>query len=74
MKCIKRSKWDDGLAENIEVSRPNKHMQVVWIVNKAPLNFKNRDFLDKRVFFKHNGVYYIYITSVPDDVSLFLSK
>ena len=40
----------------------------MWIVNKAPLNFKNRDFLDKRVFFKHNGSYYIYISSVPDDI------
>lgn len=38
------------------------------MINKAPLNFKNRDFLDKRVFFNHQGCWYIYITSVPDEV------
>lgn len=69
MKCNKRTKWDDGVAEHVEIMRPNKNIQLVWIVNKAPLNFKNRDFLDKRVFFKNKGVYYIYITSVPDEVS-----
>jgi hypothetical protein len=53
MKCNKRMKWDDGIAENIEIFRPNKHIQVVHLVNKAPLNFKNRDFVDKRIFFKH---------------------
>lgn len=33
------------------------------------MNFKNRDFLEKRIFFKHNGAYYIYLTFIPDEVS-----
>lgn len=68
MKCNKRMMWDDGIASNIETHRPNKNIRVMHLVNKAPLNFKNRDFLDKRIFFKHQGAYYIYITSVPDQV------
>lgn len=63
--------WDDALLDNIEVQKPNKHVRLIQIVNKAPLNFKNRDFLDKRVFFKHNGVYYLYITFAPDNVTCF---
>ena len=38
------------------------------MINKAPLNFKNRDFIEKRIFFKHNDTYYIYITFVPDEI------
>ena len=70
MKCNKRLKWDDGIAQNIEIGRPNRHISVVHVVNKAALNFKNRDFIDKRVFFKHQGVYYIYISSTPDEVRI----
>ena len=65
-------KWDDGVASNIEIFRPNKHIQVVHVVNKAALNFKNRDFIDKRLFFKHEGAYYIYISACPDEVSNYL--
>lgn len=68
MNCTKRLKWDEGLATYQEILKPNKYAQVVYVVSKAPLNFKNRDFLDKRIFFKHQGTYYIYITSVPDQV------
>ncbi|CDW80080.1 UNKNOWN [Stylonychia lemnae] len=68
MDFNKRLKWDDGLAEYSELLKANKNVQVVYVVSKAPLNFKNRDFLDKRIFFKHEGAYYIYITSAPDSV------
>lgn len=68
MNTTKRMKWDEGLATYQELSRPTKNCQVVYIVSKAPLNFKNRDFIDKRIYFKHQGIYYIYITSVPDEV------
>lgn len=64
----KRMKWDDGLADIKELLRPNKNIQVLQLINKAPLNFKNRDFLDKRVYFKNEGIYYVYISQAPDSV------
>jgi hypothetical protein len=68
MKSKKRVLWDDGVEENLEIIRPSKYIQVHQVINKAPLNFKSREFIDKRIFFKHNGVYYIYMTFVPDSV------
>ena len=70
MRMNKRTKWDDGVAHYEEVCRHNKYITIVYIQNKAALNFKNRDFIEKRVYFKENGVYYIYITFVPDEVIL----
>lgn len=61
-------KWDEGLATYEETHRVNDYVQVVYVVSKAPLNFKNRDFIEKRIYFKWEGCYYIYITAVPDDV------
>ncbi len=63
-------KWDDGIAAYDEISRPNQYCQVVHIVTKSPLSYKNRDFIDKRIYFKHQGVYYIYINFVSDDIKL----
>jgi hypothetical protein len=30
------------------------------------MNFKSRDFLDKRIYFKHDDTYYIYCSEVPN--------
>ena len=53
MKSNKRVIWDDGVEENIEIMRPNIFLQVHHVINKAPLNFKNREFIDKRISFKY---------------------
>lgn len=69
MKSNKRVVWDDGVEENIEIMRPNIYLQVHNVINKAPMNFKNREFIDKRISFKYKGVYYIYLSFIPDSVS-----
>lgn len=72
MNISKRKRWDDGLAQYEEVYKPSNNVQLVSIETKSPMNFKNREFLDKRIFFKEQGVYYIYITFAPDKVISFL--
>jgi len=36
-------------------------------MNKSPLNFSNRDFVDKQIKFSHKGDIYCYYTSIPED-------
>jgi hypothetical protein len=60
--------WDDALVDNIDLMKPNKNVTLVHIINKAPMSFQSRDFLDKRICFKHNGSYYMYISFAPDTV------
>lgn len=33
---------------------------------KAPFPYTNRDFLEKRIYFKNNGSYYCYFSSTQD--------
>lgn len=63
-------KWDDGIKETQDLIKTTKNVQIVHIETKSPLNFKNRDFIEKRIFFKENGTYYIYLTFIPDEVIL----
>eukprot|EP00347_Sterkiella_histriomuscorum_P010811 403374833 len=68
MLMEQRLKWDEGLAQYEEFQSINEYLQVVYVVSKAPMNFKNRDFIEKRIYFKHDGCHYIYITAVPDSI------
>lgn len=68
MISARRLQWDDGVISSKDIGKPHKHLQVVHCINKAPLNFKSRDFLDKRIYFKHADAFYIYVSDVPDTV------
>jgi hypothetical protein len=68
MNPEKRLKWDDGLEDFKELNRHSEHLQIVHVVNKAPFNFKSRDFIEKKISFSYKGDYYIYLTFVPDKV------
>ena len=66
MSPDQRIKWDDGLVSIEEIQKLTEHLQIVHVVNKAPLNFKSRDFVEKKICFSYKGAYYIYLTYVPD--------
>ena len=47
----------------------NKKSVISHIINETPLKFiKNRDMVDKRFKFNHNGSTYVYCSSVPDEI------
>ena len=68
MDTKKRMTWDNGLADYSELCRPTEYIQIANVISKGKMNFKNRDFLEKRVHFEHEGAFYIYISFVPDNV------
>lgn len=68
MNPAQRLCWDDGVASYTEVTCPSPHIQIANVISKGKMNFKNRDFLEKRVHFEREGVFYIYISFVPDHI------
>ena len=68
MDSSQRLKWDDDLENIHEIKRFSDHLLILHVVNKAPLNFKCRDFVEKRLSFSYKGAFYIYVTYVPDKV------
>jgi hypothetical protein len=38
--------------------------------NKSPLNFSNRDFVDKQVKFRHEECVYLFFSHLPPDRSI----
>lgn len=42
------------------------HYYMLYQMNKSPLNFANRDFLEKQIKFCSEGVFYCYYSFVPN--------
>lgn len=65
-----RIQWDKNILglETKELS--NGFSKIVYQLNKSPLNFANRDFVDKHVRFANNGVVYTYYSACPDSETL----
>ncbi len=63
-----RPKWDTGLM-TAEIVQIPKHNILIWHqMNKSSVKIVNqRDFLEKKVKFEHEGKQYIYYSSVPED-------
>ena len=57
------------IGEASVVSRVSEIMTVVHVGVKAPFPYTNRDFVEKRIYFKKDGAYYCYFSSTQDFVS-----
>lgn len=47
-----------------------KNTFINYQLNKSPLNFANRDFVDKQVAFSSKGKFYSYYSSIPNDTEI----
>lgn len=61
-----RKKWDKNLLKYEVIKIKNENVVLTYQLNKAPLNFQNRDFVDKQIKFSHNNKFYVYYTSIPN--------
>lgn len=74
MDQTQRLEWDEGIVSYTELAKSHPSLIVAHVVNRGKLNFKNRDFVEKRISFESNGIHYIYISYVDDQVFLILSN
>jgi hypothetical protein len=66
---ISRREWDKNILLLDEIKNLSSEARIVHYALKAPLFFmKNKDFVEKRILFFNNGVYYGYSSSTPNDV------
>ena len=65
-----RKKWDKNVLKYEVTEVQGKNVCITYQVNKAPLNFKNMDFVDKQIKFSHEGKFYCYYSSVPNDLDI----
>jgi len=63
-----RKRWDTTLTTYDEIFNPNPSTAVVYSINKAPSPLQNRDFIEKRILFRHNDIYYCYWSATPNEI------
>eukprot|EP00347_Sterkiella_histriomuscorum_P003152 403365394 len=63
-----RQKWDKNVLkyELMETAKC-KNTALNYQLNKSPLNFSNRDFMDKQIKFSDKDTVYCYYSSLPSD-------
>ncbi len=65
----RRLEWDQNLAIFKEITHISDDVSVIHCGLKSPNMFiQARDFVEKRIQFLENGMYYAYCSSVPDEV------
>ncbi len=57
--------WDKNVLNLVLTPMSQKHFNICYQMNKSPLNFANRDFVDKQVKISDNGVFYCYYSFIP---------
>ncbi|CDW87198.1 UNKNOWN [Stylonychia lemnae] len=61
-----RMKWDKNVLKlEIITQEFNKNVWLNYQLNKSPLNFSNRDFLDKQIKFRDRNNFYCYYSTIP---------
>ena len=62
-----RVTWDKDLQSGEIFEIVNEKMGLWHQVNSSAIKIvQSRDFLEKKIFFKHDGAYYIFFSSIPD--------
>lgn len=64
-----RKQWDKNILK-YELTPVGNNVVMNYQLNKAPLNFQNRDFLDKQIKFSNDGKFYCYYSSIPNDTDI----
>jgi hypothetical protein len=64
-----RVKFDDEVVEAENLTVQNNNILIYYQKNRAQMNVSApREFIDKRITFKHNDKIYVFHSSVPDDM------
>ena len=64
-----RKTWDKNVLLLEEVTKLSHEASIIRYAMKAPIYFmKAKDFVEKRIKFSENGVYYGYSSSIPNGV------
>jgi hypothetical protein len=64
-----RTNWDKGYIEFKEVEKIGNEVSLMYYVVKPPMFLmKARDFAEKAIRFENNGTFYLYSSSVPNEV------
>ena len=62
----KRTEWDKNILQQSEIAKVSGEVDLIYTLVKAPVIFmQSRDFIEKRIRFFHEGVYYTYSSSIP---------
>jgi len=65
-----RLKWDKNILKMEMMPFEHKNSFTNYQLNKSPLNFANRDFVDKQIAFADNGKFYSYYSNIPNDTEI----
>jgi hypothetical protein len=59
--------WDKNVLKYELTPLEQRNSVINYQMNKSPLNFANRDFVDKHLKFSSDGKFYCYYTCIPND-------
>jgi hypothetical protein len=66
-----RTQWDKNVLAYDIKDLSLEFSKILYQLNKSPLNFANRDFVDKHIKFSSDGVFYCYYSACADCISIY---